>query len=98
MKCSVFKLAFSILIFSAVSYLYSDTIHEVQTGDTLYSISKKYGVSVNAIQEANGLSDNAIKAGQKIKIPESAKTASTQAPETQTAKPAVFYSAWKWIF
>ena len=70
MKCSVFKVVFSILIFSAVSYLYSDTIHEVQKGETLYSISKKYGVSVADVQSANGLSDNSIKVGQKIKIPD----------------------------
>ena len=70
MKCSVFKVVFSILIFSAVSYLYSDTIHEVQKGETLYSISKKYGVSVADVQSANGLSDNGIKVGQKIKIPD----------------------------
>ena len=68
MKCSVFKIAFSVLILSAVSHLYSDSVHEVQAGDTLYSISKKYGVSVSAIQEANGFSDNGIKVGQKIKM------------------------------
>ena len=83
MKCSVFKLAFSILIFSAVAHIYSDTVHEVQAGDTLYSISKKYGVSVSAIQDANGFSDNGIKVGQKIKIPDG--TASS-ASATQTAK------------
>ena len=70
MKCSVFKVAFSILIFSLVSQVFSDTMHEVQKGETLYSISKKYNVSVSSIQEANGLSDNGIKVGQKIKIPD----------------------------
>ena len=80
MKCSVFKIAFSVLILSAVSHLYSDSVHEVQTGDTLYSISKKYGVSVSAIQEANGFSDNGIKVGQKIKIPDATVSASATAP------------------
>jgi len=83
MKCSVFKIAFSILILTAVSHLYSDTIHEVQTGDTLYSISKKYGVSVTAIQDANGFSDNGIKVGQKIKIPDG----SAAVVSSQPAKP-----------
>ncbi len=76
MKCSVFNIAFSFIIFSAVSYIYSDTLHEVQTGDTLYSISKKYGVSLDTIKEANGFSDNSIKVGQKIKIPSSSKNVS----------------------
>ena len=101
MKRSVFKLAFSIFVFSTVSYLYSDSIHEVQKGETLYSISKKYGVSVVELQGANGLSDNGIKVGQKIKIPdgkESAKTAESgtnvkadsaaQAPVVKTQTPA----------
>lgn len=87
MKCSVFKFAFSLLVLSSVPHLYSDTLHEVQKGETLYSISRSYGVSVNAIQEANGLSDNGIKVGQKIKIPDGAKADSSQsknakAPET----------------
>ena len=82
MKFSFFKVVFSIFIFSLVSQVFSDTTHEVQSGDTLYSISKKYGVSVSAIQEANGMSDNAIKLGQKLKIPDGIKTS---AP-TQTAK------------
>lgn len=75
MKCSVFKVVFSVLIFSAVSHLYSDTVHEVQKGETLYSISKKYGVSISDVQNANGLSDNGIKVGQKIKIPDGKSTA-----------------------
>ena len=97
MKCSVFKVVFSILIFSAVSYLYSDTIHEVQKGETLYSISKKYGVSVADVQSANGLSDNGIKVGQKIKIPDgktsgaapsvSAKTSAATTSAPVAAKP-----------
>ena len=87
MKCSVFKIAFSVLILSAVSYLYSDSVHEVQAGDTLYSISKKYGVSVSAIQEANGFSDNGIKVGQKIKIPDATVSASaTASVPAQTSK------------
>ena len=87
MKCSVFKIAFSVLILSAVSHLYSDSVHEVQTGDTLYSISKKYGVSVSAIQEANGFSDNGIKVGQKIKIPDATVSASaTASVPAQTSK------------
>ncbi|WP_407424964.1 LysM peptidoglycan-binding domain-containing protein [Treponema sp.] len=70
MKCSVFKLAFLVLIFSSSVELFCDTLHEVQKGETLYSISKKYGVSVSDVQNANGLSDNGIKVGQKIKIPD----------------------------
>ncbi len=42
--------------------------HEVQAGETLYSISRKYGVTVDALKTLNGLSGNAISLGQKLKV------------------------------
>ena len=88
MKWNFFKVVFSILIFSSVSHLYSDTIHEVQKGETLYSISKKYGVSVSDVQTANGLSDNGIKVGQKIKIPDGKDSAVSSAQSVKTPETA----------
>jgi hypothetical protein len=45
--------------------------HEVVKGDTLYSISRRYGVSVDAIRKLNGLSgQDAIHPGQKLKVKE----------------------------
>ena len=43
--------------------------HVVQGGDTLWGIARKYGSSVEAIQEANKLGDRAIRPGQKLSIP-----------------------------
>jgi nucleoid-associated protein YgaU len=44
--------------------------HTVQLGETLYSISRKYGVTVAALQAANNITDpDNIKAGQKLIIP-----------------------------
>ncbi len=43
--------------------------HSVKSGDTLYSLSIKYGTSVSKIQSANGLSGTLIRVGQKLKIP-----------------------------
>ena len=45
--------------------------HIVQPSETLYSIAKKYGVSVEALQSANNLSDNTIFPNQPLKIPTS---------------------------
>jgi LysM repeat protein len=45
--------------------------HEVVKGDTLYSIGRRYGVSVDAIRRLNGLSgQDAIHPGQKLKVKE----------------------------
>jgi LysM repeat protein len=44
-------------------------IHPVQRDDTLYSLSKKYGVTIAAIKSANGLNSNKILVGQSLCIP-----------------------------
>lgn len=43
--------------------------HRVRSGQTLSSIAKRYGSSVRAIQNANGLSSSRIKVGQILRIP-----------------------------
>uniref|UniRef100_UPI0037443AC5 LysM peptidoglycan-binding domain-containing protein n=1 Tax=Yeosuana marina TaxID=1565536 RepID=UPI0037443AC5 len=40
----------------------------VEQGDTLYSISKKYNISLDDLQELNGLTDNTISLGQELRI------------------------------
>ena len=41
----------------------------VEKGDTLYSIAKKFDISVNKLKEYNGLETNLLSVGQKILIP-----------------------------
>jgi nucleoid-associated protein YgaU len=43
--------------------------HVVAQGDTLWSISKKYGTSVAAIRSANSLSSDLIRPGDVLQIP-----------------------------
>ena len=42
--------------------------HTVEKGQTMFRISKLYNVSIEQIQQWNGLTDVAVKEGQKIKI------------------------------
>ncbi|WP_445721999.1 glucosaminidase domain-containing protein [Flavobacterium sp.] len=42
--------------------------YEIQKGDTLYSISRKFNMSVDEIKKVNGLNDNSLSIGQKIKV------------------------------
>ena len=44
----------------------SEQEHIVSPGDTLYSISKKYSISVDSLKVKNNLSENAISIGQKL--------------------------------
>ncbi len=46
----------------------STAFHVVQPSETLYSISRKYGVTVQQVQEWNGLSNNNVRLGQKLVI------------------------------
>lgn len=59
-----------ILAFFAVS-AFCDTTYKVEKGDTLYSISKKYQLTVAELRAANNLSESdVLKAGQKLIIPD----------------------------
>ncbi len=44
-------------------------VHTVEKGQTLYSISKQYNVSVEALKEANPLMPEALSLGQNLNIP-----------------------------
>ncbi len=61
--------------------------HTVRKGETLWRISKAYGVGVTEIREANDLTDSTIGIGQRLLIPgaRSAKRV-TPAPGTRTAE------------
>jgi LysM repeat protein len=65
---------------SAVSVVaQSSTIHIVQPGENLFRIALRYGVTVNALTAANGLSNsNHIYVGQRLVIP----SGGTSSPST----------------
>lgn len=73
--------------------------HKVAKGDTLFSIARTYGVSVDALRSANKLkASSVIKPGNILSLPEGAKAAtppqnpasgSTGAPKASTQGPAM---------
>lgn len=46
----------------------ADTYHQVQSGDTLTQIAKKYNTSVSSLKGLNGLSSDLIFVNQKLKV------------------------------
>lgn len=46
----------------------SENYHTVQKGDTLYSLSKKYNLTVDELMKLNNMSNNSLSIDQKIKI------------------------------
>lgn len=88
--CTLISLAAGIPLIAAQAYT-------VEKGDTLYSISRKYGVSVAELSKVNNLkNDNVIFAGQKLSIPDvqsdtspaerTVKASADTASKTETAR------------
>ncbi len=50
----------------ATNTIQNSNLYQVSPGDTLYSISKKFNLSVDELKQKNNLSDNAISVGQSI--------------------------------
>ena len=44
-------------------------IYQVKSGDTLYSIAKKYNISVNELKGLNNLDDDDLSVGKILKVP-----------------------------
>ncbi len=60
-------------------------VHIVQWGDTLYSLARRYGTTVTAIVQANGLANpNCIYTGQRLIIPTGGVALSPTAPGAVT--------------
>lgn len=47
------------------------TLYRVRRGDSLWTIARRHGTTVEALREANGLRGSRLLAGQKIQIPQS---------------------------
>ena len=51
------------------SYGASSGTHVVRPGETLSTIAKRHGVSIQKLRNVNGLSGSSIRAGQRLKLP-----------------------------
>ncbi|WP_210514131.1 LysM peptidoglycan-binding domain-containing protein [Hymenobacter terricola] len=50
--------------------LETSKVHLVQPGDTLFNISRRFGVSVQTLRELNHLTSDEVKLGQKLLVPQ----------------------------
>jgi murein DD-endopeptidase MepM/ murein hydrolase activator NlpD len=69
----------------------SGETHTVASGETLFSLGRKFGVSPFSIADANGLPNNAqLAVGQRVRIPAGGSTAraAAPAPEAETVASA----------
>ncbi|MGH9868222.1 MAG: peptidoglycan DD-metalloendopeptidase family protein [Candidatus Polarisedimenticolia bacterium] len=85
------------LVFSMSVLAHADVTHTVRPGQTLFSIARSYGVSVEKLARANDIKDTShIEAGRRLIIPggksPSPKTSKT-APKQVEAVPATVRAA-----
>ncbi len=52
-----------------IQWGWAEQKYVVKPGDSLYSISKSFGISIDAIKKVNHLSSTLLKAGQTLKLP-----------------------------
>ena len=56
----------TIVVDSTKAIVNTDYSHQVIKGDTLYSISKRYNISIDDLKKKNNISDSGISIGQKL--------------------------------
>jgi len=80
-------------LFLSLCFINSSLAREytVKTGDSLKSISKESGISVNEIKEANNLTKTILQPNQALIIPEKSATVFTTGPKPKV-KQAVYYT------
>ncbi|MGM0843653.1 MAG: LysM peptidoglycan-binding domain-containing protein [Bacillota bacterium] len=82
MKKVLFTVAATAVISTAYGAAAEASSHTVASGDSLWSIAKKYGTSVNAIKELNSLPTDVIHPRQVLLISAADKQTSTPVQET----------------
>jgi len=65
----------------------TDSTYTVQSGDTLYSIAQRFGVSVEELQRWNGLEGTGLQIGQTLRVrpPRAAPSPTNNASSTDTS-------------
>lgn len=72
------------LLFGVLTVMAQEAVHVVKRGETLTMIATQYGVSVDALKEANPLVGKTLFVGMKLQIPEKTTEFSEQAVRQQT--------------
>ncbi len=96
MKRQIFLLSLLFLLSLSLGLASGATAgqYEVKKGDTLSSISRKTGVSIRDIQQANDLAGTSLKLKQILNIPEK-ETTLAASPAKVKVKPAAYYTVKK---
>ena len=71
-----------VVVVNGVKY----AIHDVQRGETLYALSRRYGVTIEEITSANQVLSEGLKVGQRIGCRRCATTSNGYSQDSQGRK------------
>ncbi|MBE3568773.1 MAG: LysM peptidoglycan-binding domain-containing protein [Bacillales bacterium] len=94
MKKALFTLSTAAIISSGLASKSEAAIinYQVRSGDTLYSISKKYHTTVDSIKNLNHLSTNTIRVSQVLKIDDGEVSTHSNSSPSQISSSAATYT------
>ena len=78
----------SALILGVCQKGWTGETYTVKPGDSLYRISKSFGIRVEALKKANALEGDSIRPGQVLTLPSSGKKAADEAAGTPSHSPS----------
>ncbi len=65
--------------------------HRIQPGESLSRIARRYGVTVQAIRQSNGLQDSRIRAGEELLVPLSDSVVAEASKSNELARQRLYY-------
>jgi membrane-bound lytic murein transglycosylase D len=65
--------------------------HRIQPGESLSRIARRYGVTVQAIRQSNGLKDSRIRAGEELLVPLSDSVVAEASKSNELARQRLYY-------